>query len=62
MAFLCNNHKKLPCEEIGGTTKQLVARASLQLQATKNYQSLTLYHMFQWADQNIAKKNFFLHG
>ena len=50
--FFATSHKKLSCDEIGETTKQLVARASLQ--ATKNNQILTLYHMFQWANENIA--------
>ena len=43
--------------KIGETTKRLVARASLH--ATENYQTLTLYHMFQWANQNISGMVFF---
>ena len=46
-----------PCDGIGGTTKGLVARASLQ--ATENYQILLSYHMSQWANQNIAEIIFF---
>ena len=36
MAFFVTSHGKLPCDEIGGTTKRHVERASLQ--ATENNQ------------------------
>ena len=52
MAFFAKSHGKSPCDGIGGTTKRLVARASLQ--ATENNQILNSYQMFQLATQNIV--------
>ena len=51
MAFFAISHGKSPCDGIGGTTKRLVAIASLQ--ATENNQILNSYQMFQLATQNI---------
>ena len=50
--FFATSHGKSPCDGLGGTTKRLVAKASLQ--ATVTNQILTPQQMFAWADQNIA--------
>ena len=44
--FFATSHGKSPCDGLGGTTKRLVARASLQ--ATLENQILTPHQMFQW--------------
>ncbi|CAL4131274.1 unnamed protein product, partial [Meganyctiphanes norvegica] len=49
--FIATNHGKSPCDGLGGTTKRLIARASLQ--ATENNQILTPFQLFTWADKNI---------
>lgn len=49
--FFATSHGKSPCDGLGGTTKRLVARASLQ--ATLEDQILNPHQMFEWADQNI---------
>ena len=55
--FFATSHDKSPCAGIGGTTKRLVARASLQ--ATKKNQILSPKQMFQWASANISGVKFF---
>ena len=55
--FFATSHGKSSCDGIGGTTKQFIARETLQ--ATENYQILSPYQMFQWAKQNIAGIIFF---
>lgn len=55
--FFATSHGKSPCDGLGGTTKRLVARASLQ--ATEEDQILTPLQMFQWADENIDGIKFF---
>ena len=55
--FFATSHRNLPCDGIGGITKRLVPRASLQ--ATKNWQILTPSHMCQWANQIIGGIIFF---
>ena len=42
--FFATSHEKSPCDGIKGTTKRLVARETLQ--ATENYQILSLYQTF----------------
>lgn len=49
--FFATSHGKSPCDGLGGTTKRLVARASLQ--APEKDQILTPFQMFTWADQHI---------
>ena len=51
--FFATSHGKSPCDGLGGTTKRLVTRASLQ--APEKDQILTPLHMFNWADQHIEK-------
>ena len=51
------SHGKTLCDGIGGTTKRLVARASLQ--ATENNQIWNPNQMFQCATQNIVGIIFF---
>ena len=53
------SHGKSHCDGIGGSTKQLVARASLQ--ATENNQILNPNQMFQCPTRNIVGIIFFLH-
>ena len=50
--FFATSHGKSPCDGLGGTTKRLVARASLQ--APEHDQILTPLQMFTWADQHIT--------
>ena len=56
--FFATTHGKSSCDGIGGTTKQFIARETLQ--ATENYQILSSYQMFQWAKQNIVGIIFFM--
>ena len=55
--FFATIHGKNPCDGVGGTTKRLVARASLQ--ATEKDQILTPLQMFTWANENIDGIKFF---
>ena len=55
--FFATSHGKSPCNGLGGTTKRLVARASLQ--APVENQIFTAYQMFEWADKNIEGIKYF---
>ena len=49
--FFATSHGNSPCHGLAGTTKRLVARASLK--SLKKDQMLTPFQMFTWADQHI---------
>lgn len=55
--FFATSHGKSPCDGLGGTTKRLVARASLQ--SPENDQILTPLQLFDWADKHISGIKFF---
>ena len=55
--IFATSHGKSPCDGLGGTTKRLVARASLQ--APVENQIFTAYQMFEWADKNIEGIKYF---
>ena len=55
--FFATSDGKSPCDGLGGTTKRLVAQASLQ--ATVENQILTAYQMFEWANKNIEGIKYF---
>ena len=55
--FFATSHGKSPCDGLGGTTKRLIARASLQ--AAEKDQILTPPSNVDWADQNIEGIKFF---
>lgn len=50
--FFATSHGKGPCDGIGGTTKSLVSKASLQ-RVTENH-ILTQEDMFKFCEQNIV--------
>ena len=53
--FFATSHGKSPCDGLGGTTKRLVTRASLQ--APDRDQILTPSQIFTWADCTSPKLN-----
>ncbi|XP_071950769.1 uncharacterized protein [Antedon mediterranea] len=55
--FFATSHGKSPCDGIGGTTKRLVARASLQ--ATETNQILKADDMYRWVCDHIQGIKFF---
>ncbi|ESO06689.1 hypothetical protein HELRODRAFT_170006 [Helobdella robusta] len=55
--FFATFHGKSPCDGIGGTTKRLVARASLQ--ASKKDQILNARDFYTYADAKINGIKFF---
>jgi hypothetical protein len=57
VAFFATSHGKSPCDGIGGTMKQLVARAILQAATTD--QILTSQQLYEWAVTNIHGIQFF---
>ena len=58
MAFFATSHGKSPCDGLGGTTKRLVARASLQ--SPEYYQFLTPLDLFEWSDKIFQILIFFI--
>ena len=55
--FFATSHGKSPCDGIGGTTKRLAARASLQSAADN--QILTSQDFFLWAQNHISGIQYF---
>ena len=56
MAFAATSHGKGTCDGLGGTVKQLAARASLQ--RPYNDQLITPRQLFDWACSNIPAAYF----